>query len=241
MHSPFIFHLVTEVLPEGDSYYSFESIENQRYRAFKDDSMINITDFGAGSLVSGSKKRSVAAIARTASLSPHFCRILFRLTNELQPRTIIELGTSLGFTTAYLASACKQATVFTLEGCPEIAARAGDLFRRLELSNVQVRIGEFEKSLPGVLQEIPTIGLVFIDGNHRYEPTISYFNRLLQKCDEHSVLIFDDIHWSPGMAKAWNEISAHPKVTLSVDLFRIGLVFFRTGSPKQHFVLRNRS
>jgi predicted O-methyltransferase YrrM len=79
---------------------------------------------------------------------------------------------------------------------------------------------------------------VFVDGNHQKEATLRYFKLCLPKVHENSLLIFDDIYWSRGMKEAWNEIKAHPEVTVTVDLFWIGLVYFRKGQVKEDFVIK---
>jgi predicted O-methyltransferase YrrM len=126
-----------------------------------------------------------------------------------------------------------------MEGAAAVAAVAKRNFKALGINNIQIVEGNFDNTLPKVLQTAPQVDLAFVDGNHRKQPTIDYFNLLLQKCNEGSILIFDDIHWSAEMEEAWAAIQAHPQVTLTIDLFFIGLVFFRKEQKvKQHFIVR---
>ena len=143
------------------------------------------------------------------------------------PTQIIELGTSLGITTAYLASANSAARVTTFEGSTAVAQIAGQNHQLLGLKNIILLEGNFDEQLPKWLEQHKSIDFAFVDGNHAFKPTMTYFEALLEVVHENSILVFDDIHWSAEMEQAWAQISAHPRVTLSIDLFFIGVVFFR--------------
>ncbi|RZK22361.1 MAG: class I SAM-dependent methyltransferase [Hymenobacter sp.] len=187
----------------------------------------------------GGTQRRVSTIARYAAKPPRLAQLLFRLVNHFQPATILELGTSLGLTTAYLAAATTRSQVITFEGCPNTAAVAHETFEKLGLQNVRLVEGNLDQTLPATLAALPKpVDFVFFDGNHRYEPTLRYFEQCLDKAHEDSVFVVDDIHWSAEMAQAWETIKAHPAVTVTVDLFYVGLVFFRKTQPKQNFWLR---
>ena len=106
-------------------------------------------------------------------------------------------------------------------------------------SNIEIVEGNIDQTLAPTLAALGApVDFVFFDGNHRYAPTLQYFELCLAHRTDESVFVFDDIHWSPGMERAWEVIKAHPDVRLTVDLFHIGLVFFRKNQPKQHFSLR---
>jgi predicted O-methyltransferase YrrM len=202
---------------------------------------ITVTDLGAGSQVSGASgtQRRVRDIARYAAKPPRLAQLLFRLVNHFQPSTILELGTSLGLTTAYLAAADSRNQVITFEGCPNTAAIARETFTKLQLRNVQLVEGNLDTTLPATLDTLTKpVDFVFFDGNHRYEPTLRYFEQCLSKAHENSVFVLDDIHWSAEMEQAWEAIKANPAVTITVDLFYVGLVFFRKKQPRQDFWLR---
>jgi predicted O-methyltransferase YrrM len=99
--------------------------------------------------------------------------------------------------------------------------------------------GSFEKTLPFISNKIEKIDLLFVDGNHRKDPTLKYFHFFLSKATNNSIFIFDDIHWSKEMEEAWKQVQAHHSVTLTIDLFFVGLVFFSTDfKVKQHFTVR---
>ncbi len=199
---------------------------------------ITITDFGAGSMFGNGRKRKIKDIAKRAAKPEKFGKLFFRLVDHLQPKNIVELGTSLGMSTSYLAAANKNANVQTLEGCPETAKVARKVFSSLKLNNIQITVGNFDETFQSVLNKTSSLDFVFIDGNHQYEPTVRYFEQCLPLVHENSILIFDDIHWSDEMEKAWKQIQSHPEVTATVDLFFIGLVFFKKGQVKQDFILQ---
>ncbi len=239
IHSPFVFDFITKVLNDNRDFYCYAAIENLRSRLQYDSQVLTIEDFGAGSRVEKTKKRSIAAIAKSSLKPKKFGQLLFRMVNHYQPPNVLELGTSLGITTAYLASGKTDATVITMEGAAAVAAVARQNFALLKLAHIQLTEGNFDITLPAVITQLPAIGLAFIDGNHRKEPTLNYFRQLLAKIGNDSILIFDDIHWSEEMEAAWAEIKEHPAVTLTIDLFFIGIVFFRKEQlAKQHFSIR---
>lgn len=241
VHSPFVFEFIQHVLNDKGTYYCYESIEGMRTWLKHTDKELEIQDFGAGSRVNSNLKRKVSSIAKSALKPAKFGKLLFRMANFYQPKTIIELGTSLGVTTAYLASGNENARVITMEGAPAVADVARENFRQLGLRNIELVEGNFDLTLPRVLDTCKESGidLAFIDGNHRYEPTIQYFKQILAHTRENSIVILDDIHWSAEMEKAWTEVQNHEAVTMTIDLFFIGIVLFKTDFKiKQHFSVR---
>ncbi|MCW3087162.1 MAG: Methyltransferase protein [Sediminibacterium sp.] len=239
VHSPFVFDFITTVLNDDRQFYAYQSIEDLRQALLADDTELVIDDFGAGSRVKKSNTRRIKEIAHSSLKPKKFGQLLFRIVDRYAPATILELGTSLGITTAYMAAAKGASNVITMEGATQIAAVAEKNFKKLNLSNIRMVKGNFDETLPTTVQGIGTIDMAFIDGNHRYEPTLRYYRELLPAVHEYTVLIFDDIHWSREMEQAWDEIRNDQAVMLSIDLFFIGLVFFRKENKvKQHFTIR---
>jgi predicted O-methyltransferase YrrM len=239
VHSPFVFDFITKVLNDERSFYAFAAIENLRADLLKDSSEIDVEDFGAGSRLRKINKRSVQAIAQSSLKPKKFGQLFFRMVNYYTPQNILELGTSLGITSAYLASANTNIKLTTLEGASTISKIAISNFKHLQLENIQLVTGNFDETLKDVLANYSKIDFVFVDGNHRFEPTLRYFHDLLPLTHDQTILIFDDIHWSREMEKAWKEIQDYPAVTLTIDLFFIGIVIFRKENKvKQHFTIR---
>jgi predicted O-methyltransferase YrrM len=226
------------VFEDKKIYPDYVRVENLKRELLKDKREIEVQDFGAGSSVDKDNIKVVGRIAKYSSKPKKYARLLYRLVKYFQPGTILELGTSLGLSTAYMASARPEAKVITIEGCPNISAIAQENFDNSGIKNVKLVTGEFDRVLPEVLTGIDKPDFVFIDGNHRKEPTIRYFEMCLEKAHNDSVFIFDDIHWSEGMTEAWDYICKHPSVTLSVDIFAMGLIFFKKELSKEHFIVK---
>lgn len=239
MHSPFLFHFITKILNEKNEYPEYKKVEELRNNLLVDDTELTIQDFGAGSFINKSNVRTIASIAKNAAKPKKYGQLLFRMVKEYQPETILELGTSLGITTSYLALAKPDAKVLTMEGANEIATVAKNNFSTLGINNISIKLGDFNHNLIPILSGFSNLDFVFIDGNHQQGPTERYFAALLAKANNDTILIFDDIHWSKEMEAAWKTIKEHPDVRCSVDLFFIGIVLFRKEFlAKQHFVIR---
>lgn len=239
MHSPFVFDFILNVLNNKSNYQPPAEIEQLRKQLLSDNRLIEIQEMGAGSRVHSSKQRTVSQIAKSALKSKRLAQVLFRLVKHYQSQTIVELGTSLGITTGYFSKANPDSSIITIEGSDSIASIANENFQRLNCSNIRQLQGNFDDVLPSALTQVPSIDLAYIDGNHRYQPTVNYFHQLLPKTHTQTILIFDDIHWSEEMEKAWEEIRHHASVQYTIDIFFLGFVFFRNEfKVKQDFSIR---
>ena len=239
MHSPFVYRLIREVLNNRKRFPEYDRVEALRKKLIKDSTLLPVADFGAGSVSGATTERTVSSIVTNAAKPAKYSQLLFRLARYCGSRQVLEIGTSLGISTAYLALAQPDATVTTIEGAPAIAAAAAQNFADLHISNIRQEVGNFDTCIPALLRDATSFDLVFVDGNHREEPTVRYFNWLLPYLHNDSILIFDDIHWSAEMENAWNTVRAHPAARCTIDLFFIGLVFFRREFHEpQHFSVR---
>jgi predicted O-methyltransferase YrrM len=239
MHSPFVFQFILNVLNNKQGYVAPLEIEKLREALLRQKERLVIEDFGAGSRISKTKERSIGELAKAALKPKKYSQLLYRLVKYYEPKTVLELGTSLGTTTAYLAKAAPDATIITIEGSEAIRQVALSNFKKLGIENIESLQGNFDDVLPTVIANLSTIGLAYIDGNHRYQPTMDYFHQLLAKAHNDTILVFDDIHWSAEMEQAWKEIQQHPSVQCTIDIFFLGFVFFRKEfKTKQHFSIR---
>jgi predicted O-methyltransferase YrrM len=238
LHSPFVFDFYTKILKNKTSNTQFSTIERLKKNLLNEHETIEITDFGAGSRLNQSNRRKIKDLAKNTAKPLKFGQLFYHIIQYFNYKTIFDLGTSLGITTSFLASSSPDNQVFTFEGCPNTASIAQRNFNQLGLKNIKIIIGNLNETLEKTLQETEKLDFVFFDANHQYQPTMQYFEQCLTKKHEESCFVFDDIYWSAGMKKAWNEIKNHPEVMISIDLFWIGLVFFRKKQPKQHFILR---
>jgi predicted O-methyltransferase YrrM len=238
VHSPFVYRLVDEVIYDFHAKSDYAEIEKLRTKLLKDERSITITDLGAGSMLSKNNKKQVRVLAKNALKSPALAQLIYRLAADIKPRNIIELGTCLGITSAYLAKAAPDAQVITIEGCPATANIARENLNSLNIQNTELLTGNFDNILPDLLRNSEELDFVYVDGNHRKDATLNYFEWCLPKLSQNSIMIFDDIYWSKGMKEAWAQIKAHPEVSVSVDLFWIGLIFVRKGQAKEDFTIR---
>ena len=238
IHSPFVYQFSTEILLKGNKKIEkLKQIDLLRKNLTKNQSIIEVSDFGAGNS-SGKKLRKISDIAKIASSPRKYCNLLFRIADQFKPESIIELGTSLGFASASMALSSPNAELITIEGCPAIASLAKENFESLGIKNIQQHIGQFDEILPTILPKLKHPFIAFIDGNHKYEATLKYFKQILSVCNNQSIIIIDDIHWSEEMEQAWDEIKAMPETIICIDIYRMGIVFFRTGLPKQEFIIK---
>lgn len=238
VHSPFVFNLYNNVIRHKGNFYAYTKIEALRNKLLQDNRILQVTDFGAGSKTGLKKKRRVKKIAASSAKPPKYSQLLFRLANHFKPEIIFDLGTSLGITTSYLAEANRSARLYTFEGCPAVAEVAQSNFKHLGYEHIQLIEGNLDETLHEQLKKVHKLDFVFFDGNHRYEPTMCYFEACLSKAHEYSLFVVDDLYWSVEMKKAWLEMKKHPQVLQTVDLFFIGLVFFRRTQPREHFTLQ---
>lgn len=237
VHSPFVFDLIINVFRDRKRKPEFENIENVRKELYACNDLIEVNDMGAGSVFFKGGRRSVSSIARYSSADRKKGELLNRLASYFGSEKILELGTSLGVSTMYLASASEGAAVWTIEGCVNLSLHARSNIREAGFGNVEVITGPFKKKLPEVLERMGRVDFVFFDGDHRKESLLWQFKRCLEKSTVETVFVFDDIHWSDEMEEAWKEITEHESVRISIDLFMAGMVFFRKGLPRQKFLL----
>ena len=204
----------------------------------KNNKLISVKDFGAGSNINKKKKRKIKDIAKNSSKNKKFGDLLYRIVKHFKPAEIFELGTSFGISTLYLSKANSNSRITTFEGCEESAKIALENFKKLDCANIDTIIGEFKQNFSKKLTEKNKINMVFIDGNHSENATIKYFEESIKHSDQKTILIFDDIHWSSGMEKAWDYIKKSQKTRITVDLFFIGLVFLDQKLSKENFIIR---
>ena len=238
VHSPFVFDFIKFVLNDKTEYPCYRTIEKLRIILLADNNSIEVEDFGAGSAVIKTKQRIIKDIAASSLKPKKYSQLLFRIIQYYEKTNVLELGTSLGTTTAYLASAANT-VVTTMEGSANIAAIAKKNFSLLALKNIDITMGDFEKTLPAFLSTKKEVDFVFLDGNHRKVPTLKYFEEILLHANEETIFVFDDIHWSKEMEEAWEVVKKHDQVTLTIDLFFIGIALLgKNFKEKQHFAIR---
>lgn len=236
-HSPFVYQLLEEVIYRKGNYYNYDKVASLRSRLWRDKRVIDVVDLGAGSKKLGNQRR-IDQIARLSVKNKKLGELIYRLSVHLQPQLTLELGTSLGVTTAYLSLANSNGKVITMEGDPSTRKIALENFQTLNLGNIQCILGNFDVELPKLLENLDQIDLAFLDGNHRKEPTLKYLKLLLPKLKNGSCVIIDDIYWSQEMTEAWEEIIHMPEFQVSIDFFHLGILFVRKEQRKENFIIK---
>ena len=239
IHSPFVHSFIQDILDDKEIYYTYLSVEYLRKSLLKKNKTIQLTDLGAGSKYNKSNTISLKKLINKVQSSHQKSQLIFRIVNYFKPGKILEIGTSLGFTTSYISNANKKSKITTIEGDPTIANIAKSNFQILKLKNVEIINDNFDNVLETLLKQ--KYDLVFFDGNHSKEATLRYFNWAKDNSNENTIFIFDDIYWSKEMKQAWSIICKDPKVMLSIDIFSLGFIFFKSKNQKEHFNLIHNS
>ncbi|AUS04146.1 O-methyltransferase [Pseudotamlana carrageenivorans] len=236
VHSPFVYDLVTKCFYDRKQHAAYNRISDYRKKLLHNRELIKVTDLGAGSQVMSHQERKISSMAKNAGSTTKRAKLLFRLSAYFKPQNILELGTSLGIATQALSLGNPNANITTIEGCPNISAFSKAAFKDENLNNITAITGDFSSEIQKLHSN--TYDLIFFDGNHQKDATLAYFEALLPTATNDSAFIFDDIYWSEGMTEAWEIIKKHPKVTVSIDTFFWGFVFFRKEQLKEDFVIR---
>ena len=239
VHSPFVFDLITKCFYDTTKYSEYTILKNYRNSLSANKNTIEVTDFGAGSRVFKSNTREISKIAKTAGISSKNAKLLFRIVRYFQPKEILEIGTSLGIATSALSLGNTSSKLITLEGCPKTQNQCQLQLQKFNIKNVECINTEFSSYLKNSQLRTSNFELIYFDGNHSEKATLEYFELLLPTITNNSVWIFDDIHWSAEMENAWEIIKKHPKVTVTIDTFQWGIVFFRAEQQKEHFIIRS--
>jgi len=243
VHSPFVFDLVTKCFYDNTKYSEYEVLKSYRKSLLENKNTIEVTDFGAGSRVFKSNTREIAKITQTAGITPKNAELLFRIVRYFQPKSILEIGTSLGLATSALSLGNEKAKIITLEGCPntqkqaQVQLQSRSFGTNSNFQNIEFVNTEFSSYFKTLHLSPINHHLIYFDGNHSKKATLDYFEALLPTISNDSVWIFDDIHWSADMEEAWEIIKKHPKVSVTIDTFQWGIVFFRAEQEKEHFII----
>lgn len=240
IHSPFVYSYYTEVIHGKEAGESLSAIEDLRASLLKQHNLIETTDFGSGAGMVNYKTRfrTISSVTRGSSIPPKYGKLLYRIARQTDPDDVLEIGTAMGISTLYIASAAPTSRIISMEGCAMIAEKAMENFSKIGRKNISLTMGNFDFILDETLEKFEKLDFVFIDGNHRREPTLEYFGKIITRTHKESVIIIHDIHSSKGMEIAWREICNHKKVSITIDLFHLGIVLFKEDIAKEDFILR---
>ena len=236
VHSPFVYSLVTKCFYNKSKHEAYKSILHYKKELLKNNTKLTVTNLGVGALVTKEKQRFVSEIAKNAGTTTKRAKLLYRFTAYFKANSILELGTSLGIATHSMQLGNPKTSIISIEGCPNISNFTKTNFEKLQLKNIHLLNGDFSEEIKNIKHK--TFDLIFFDGNHQKEVTLGYFEALLQTANNNSVFIFNNIYWSKSVTEGWETIKKHPQVTITIDTFYWGFVFFRKEQLKEHFVIR---
>lgn len=240
VHSPFMYEFVRKVIFEKDKKNDYDNIIKIRNNLLHNNNIVELQDFGAGSRTTKKKLRKISEIAANSAIRHKYGRLLSQLIRYYNPNVILEIGTSLGVSTAYISKdMSNNAILYTIEGDKNLCSIANQNFKNFQNKQIKFINANFDTAIPTLLLDIESeLDFVFFDGNHTYSATIRYFEQCLNKINNNSIFVFDDIHWSEDMEKAWKYINNHPQTKVCVDLFQLGFVFFRKELTKQNYIIK---
>ncbi|MEP2772629.1 MAG: class I SAM-dependent methyltransferase [Fulvivirga sp.] len=233
LHAPFIYDLYKKVLKKP---VAPDAINEVRKRLENSNHQVNVNGYGAGSEVDNGSMRNVSDIAKYGITKHKYAQLLERLIEYLESENILELGTSLGVNTLYL-SKNQNSKVITIEGEESLMNIAESVFEAQNRTNIDAVCGKIDDILPEVIQNQHKLDFVFFDANHTKKATLNYFSQCLKRVHDKTCFVFDDIHWSTEMEEAWDRIKKHYEVTLSIDIYQMGIVFFNPEIRKQDYIL----
>ncbi|WP_018342256.1 O-methyltransferase [Cytophaga aurantiaca] len=237
LHSPFVYQLYTTTI-QNHGFPNYEQLEQHYFELISDHHLITNKNPGAGTSLHKNIRVPIKRLAKHSIKSLPWRQLICRLVDERTPQIVVELGTSFGITTAYIAATCPNAKIYTFEANSSLIELSREFFKLAGLTNIEIIEGDIDETLPAFLKQHPQIDVAYIDANHRFEPTINYVEQLMECVTWKGLIIMDDIYWSYPMTKAWEVLSSKKAVTVSIDLWQIGLLYFHTGQEKENFKLR---
>lgn len=238
IHSPFLYDWFQTIFKGKLHHDDLANYLRLRKEILNDHQIIFHQDFGAGSKRVTTPNPTVSQLASTSLKPLKEAALIARTADYFQCKTILELGTSFGLTTALVAMLNPDANIITVEGSEAVAQRANEVFAQLPQHNITLINKEFDVAIADQSLEIGVpFDFVIIDGNHRMVPTLRYFEYLLDFCAEDAIFVFDDIRWSKEMLRAWKQISSHQRITLALDMFGMGMVFLNPDLSKEYYYI----
>lgn len=214
VHSPFVYDLAINCIYNHQRYEGYKSIKSYQ-------------------------QKIAPLFHETSRKTPQFSakksKLLHRLACHFSPKIIIDHSYSTGQVAAALSS---YKSVKTLYSSISSEKHTEDL-KSLLRSTQQANIAFSPSAMDHFFSTTDTsFDLAFLSSTDQAENSYKQYLKLLPSATEESILIIDNIYQSQATEKAWNAIKQHEQTRVTVDLFYVGVVFFRTAQVKQHFRLR---
>ena len=234
VHSPFVFSLITKVIEEKCSYYSFHDIELIRKQLLFRDEPITYPDRKHNGKI---RRRTIGEVVRREAIKPKHGALLFRLTNYFKPQNILQLGPAMGLSTLYLTSYTSGLNCTALENVPEFVPIAQISFEKAARNPIDLRVGNYKELLPRALEDMGKVDLVFLNTTYEQQNNLWLFIECLKHVHDDTILVFEGIKTSHRMRNFWKKVCAHPAVTVTIDLYSMGIVFFNPKLHKRNYIV----
>jgi predicted O-methyltransferase YrrM len=237
VHSPFVYQLITQCFYKKTPKNLWRKYLNARQEVFDHQKKNKVTAFAVESKVFKNNERPVSNVVNLVGISNKKAKILIKTISYFKPKNILEIGTSLDLETTAIKIGNKNAAITTLESCPKKSIMGQELFEKNNFNAIEILNSDFSKADPKYTQN-KQFDCVFFDRNQTKQATLNYFEECLKTIHNDSIFIFDAIYWTAEIQEAWSFIKKHPKVTVTIDVFYFGIVFFRKEQEKEHFKIR---
>ncbi len=206
VHSPFAFNLINKVIEEKKIFYIFEETE---------------------------KLRSQFQLKRRKKKK--YGQLLFRLVNFFKPNHVLQIGFSREVEILYLLSALDKGKLTLLEENITDISLAEMISNQFKPFEIKPAINI--ETLDSIRNKNHIPDFVFFNITHNTEMTYALLEKILSNIDEHTHVIFviDSIRKNKEMKNLWKTITSNPKVTITMDLYVLGLVIFNKKLYKRNY------
>ena len=218
IHAPFVYEFLTQIFEDDRFYHAMGVIENYRRNLLGNGSQI-ITKTGV---------TTTNQLVKTLAISPKAGAILFKSVHFYKPTTLLEIGNSLGISTLYQATPNSQVPMITLMPDTSLATATHNYFKQLGTRNISILTGPIQANLSTAIQQLKTIDYLFLNGFWGIINTFNYFETCLEQMPSNAVFVFKSPYASKATQEFWEKAKKHQKVRLSIDIYDLGFLFFRS-------------
>ena len=233
VHSPFVYQLVTKCFYNRKNRPEYRKIGEYRKDVFQEKQQLHIQPNCSTFFKANTYK--ISKLAKIYAPSWKRSKFLTRLTNYLNCKSVLEIGTQMGIRTSCFASH-KNCDVITIDNCEETQKIAREKLKKHHFSTIKFCLQEFTQQ--EILVDQKKIDCIYIGNTRKKQSTLHLFEEALKKVHNDSVILIEGLHWSKDMNQAWKEIKENKQVSVTIDTFYLGLVFFRKEQAKEHFKIR---
>ena len=223
VHSPFVYDLITNVIEETCEFYAYRDISLVRLQLLQNEQFIQY----------GKKQLTVKKALKRYGISTKEGKFLFRLANHYKPHTMLSVGSSMGLAPLYLARYDSTVQCITLECVQDIAEIATQVLSKEKNPALSIKTGTYRALLPESIVQLQQIDCVYVDKN----VGVNDWDTIFEQCEPfiHNATFFvlAGIRSSTEKQSYWTQFRQHPSITVAIDLYDLGLLFFQSKLHKQ--------